>query len=442
MQNNLKQVLYITYFFPPLGGSASQGRVKYAKYLHNFGIYPIIITVKPVNYFAKDADLLTELPSSIKIFRSESLDPNRLLYLLHKLKFFLIKSPPKVKSTKQPIIFSEFIKKFIRSFFLIDEKVGWMPFCLTSSLRIIKKTKINLIMISIPPYHSAFTGWILSKLIQLPFILIYDDLWSLVPYTLYRNKLFKMLNEWIERRILKDVSYIGVTTPTAKEKMLAKYIFLKDKIDVLYYGWDEEDFLRIDGKKLEPKKVIKIGYAGTFHGYQTPKYFLSAFSQLLNEKQVSIDDFELHFIGNYSSEIMSLFKNAPIRRIIRCHPYLPHRECLTFLKQMDYLVIFLGGGEKSNAVVPAKLFDYFALKVPIIGFTHKGGDLWNILEKYGFPLAEFDDVKENMSLILNLTKHQKISCLSDDELKIYEKKNICFQLAKSIKRIIFLERQR
>lgn len=441
--NNLKRILYITYFFPPSGGSTSQRRLKYAKYLPHFGISPVVLTVKPIHYFAADANSLRELPSSVKVYRTESFDLNRLLYLVQKLTSLFHKSSGKNESTIQPIIFSESLKRLVRSLIPIDEKIGWMPFCFVKSLQIIKKLRIDAIMVSLVPYHSAITAWLLSKVTSIPFILEYGDLWNLVPYPLYRNLAFKALSEWIEREILEDASYVAVTTPSAKEKMLAKYPFLRrNNIETLYYGWDEEDFQHLEENSLKSYKSIKIGYAGTFHGYQTPRYFLDAFSQLLNKKQIDINDFELHFWGNYSGRIKSFFWKNPIKKMIHRHPYLTHRECLTFLKQMDYLAIFLGGGEKSNAVIPAKLFDYFALKVPIIGFTHKGGDLWNILEKYSFPVAEFDDIKENMSLILNLTKHQKISCLSDDELKIYEKKNICFQLAKSIKRIIFLERQR
>ena len=432
----MKQILYITYFFPPLGGSTSQRRLKYAKYLPHFGISPVVLTVKPIHYFAADANSLRELPSSVKVYRTESFDLNRLLHLFQRLTSLFHKASVKNESTVQPIIFSESLKRFVRSFIPIDEKIGWMPFCFVKSLRIIKKFRINAIMVSLVPYHSAITAWLLSKVTSIPFILEYGDLWNLFPYPLYRNRPFKALSEWMERGILQDVSYVGVTTPTAKEKMLEKYPFLKGKIDILYYGWDEEDFLRIDGKKLEPHKAIKIGYAGTFHGYQTPRHFLDAFSQLLNKKQISIYDFELHFIGNYSSEIKSLFENTTIVKMIKCHPYMPHRKCLAFLKQMDFLAIFLGGGEKSNAVIPAKLFDYFALKVPVIGFAHKGGDLWNILNKYGFPLAKFDDVKENMNLILSLVQKRPNVILSDQEMKLYEKKVICSKLATKIKRIV------
>jgi hypothetical protein len=437
MKDDFKQILYITYFFPPLGGSASQGRLKYAKYLPNFGINPIIITVKPVHYFATDTPLVKELPSSVRIYRSESFDPNRLLYLFRKLKSFFRKSSNKTKPTKPPVIFNESLKRFVRSFFPIDEKVGWIPLCFIKSVQIIKKFQIHAIMVSLAPFHSAVTSWLLSKVTSLPFILIYDDLWNLNPYPQYTNTLFKLLNEWLERRILKDVSYVVLTTPHAKEKMLTKFPFLKfNKTDVLYYGWDKEDFLNIEDRKFGKHKIIRVGYAGTFCGYRTPKYFLNAFAHLFNERKINLEDFELHFVGNYSKEIRELFEEPPVKQIIHLHPYMPHRECLSFLKQMDYLAIFLGGGDKSNAVIPGKLFDYFALKVPIIGFTHRGGDLWNMLVKYGFLVAEFDDVNDNMRLILNLMKHQKVSCLSDGELEIYEKKFICSRLAKRIKWII------
>ena len=437
----MKKVLYITYFFPPLDGIAPQRRLKYAKYLPNFGIEPIILTIKPIHYFAYDYGLLKDFPSFIKIYRTGSFDPNRLLYLLKRIKSLFYKSSSKVVNSAQPTIFSESLKKFIRSFFPIDEKIGWLPFCLIKGLKITQKYKVKAIVVSLPPFHSAITGWLISKITSLPLILEYEDLWNLAPYPLYKNIIFKILSEWLERKVLKDVAYVAVTTPTAKTKMLEKYPFLqKDKIDVHYYGWAREDFIHLEESKFISKKPIKIGYAGTFTGYQTPEYFLDAFAELVNKKKITINDFEFHFLGNYSKEIRELFKKPPVRQIIHLHPYMPHQECLAFMKQMNYLAIFLGGGNRSNVVIPGKLFDYLALKVPIIGFSHKGGDLWNILEKYGFPIAEFDDINENMKLILNLMKQKTVQCLTDEELIIYEKKYICSLLAKNIKRIIEQEK--
>ncbi|MGC9337291.1 MAG: glycosyltransferase [Candidatus Cloacimonadia bacterium] len=439
MNSRSDQVLYIKYFFPPLGGIAPIGGVKLAKYLLGFEIQPIILTVKPVHYFAYDFDLLDELPASVPVYRTASLDLNRLLYIAKNIKH-LAKRNSSVRSVGfSPSVFNERLKSFIRSCIPIDEKIGWLPFSLVKGLEIINKSDAKAIIVSIPPYHTAITGWILHKLTSLPLILEYADLWTLTPYPLHNNPLFRMLEEWAEQTVLKDAAYLTVTAPTARKKMRRKYPFLKKiPIDVLFYGWDRDDVAHLNFSKRSGSATgpIRIGYAGTFSGYQTPKYLLEALDRLLTQKLIRKDEIELHFIGNFSDEIQKLFKRGSIQEMIQIHPFMPHKQCLEFLTQMDYVAIFLGGKEKSKGVIPAKLYDYFAIKVPVIGLCPTGSDLAYLLHKHGFPTAEFDDVKENMELIMRLLQERPNRVLTDEELLPYERNYIYEKLAIRIKKII------
>ena len=45
-QKKLKRILIISYFFPPCSLTASQRVLSWAKWLHKFGYYPVIITRK------------------------------------------------------------------------------------------------------------------------------------------------------------------------------------------------------------------------------------------------------------------------------------------------------------------------------------------------------------------------------------------------------------
>lgn len=437
MNTNSEQILYITYFFPPLGGIAPIGRVKFAKYLEKFSIRPVILTVKPVHYFAYDFDLLDELPTSIPVYRTCSLDLNRLLYIAKSIKQLARRNHSARSVGFHPSVFNERVKSFIRSCIPIDEKIGWLPFALTKGLEIINKSAIKGIMVSIPPYHPAITGWLLHRLTSLPLIFEYEDLWTLTPHPLHHNPLFKVLEEWTEKRVLRDVSYITVTAPTARKKMRQKYPFLnKIPIDVLYYGWDKDDVANPNFSKKSTDGPIKIGYAGAFYGYQTPKYLLKALQELLTQKLITKENFELHFIGNFSDEIHELFNNHRIREIIKVHPFMPHKQCLEFLTQMDYVAIFLGGKEKSDGVIPAKLFDYFAIKVPIIGLCPEGSDLMYLLQKYGLPTAEFDDIKANMDLLIKILRERPYPTLTDEELLQYERNFIYEKLANRIRKVI------
>ena len=68
-----------------MGMGGTQRATKFAKYLPKFGCNPIVVTVKDVHYYAHDNSLLTEI-KGIPIYRTESLDPLRLIAWFKKLK--------------------------------------------------------------------------------------------------------------------------------------------------------------------------------------------------------------------------------------------------------------------------------------------------------------------------------------------------------------------
>ncbi|MCH6560776.1 hypothetical protein IH799_10545, partial [candidate division KSB1 bacterium] len=74
----LKKVLILAYYFPPLGMGGTQRPAKFVKYLPEFNWTPFVITVKDIAYYAKDLSLLNDVRDA-QIFRTGSLDPQRLL---------------------------------------------------------------------------------------------------------------------------------------------------------------------------------------------------------------------------------------------------------------------------------------------------------------------------------------------------------------------------
>ncbi len=70
-------ILYISYFYPPLGGPASLRNVKVVKYLAKEGISCDVITVSDIEYIQRDYSLLSEC-SEQRLIRTDSLDPMAL----------------------------------------------------------------------------------------------------------------------------------------------------------------------------------------------------------------------------------------------------------------------------------------------------------------------------------------------------------------------------
>ena len=87
----MKKVLFISNFFPPIGESDVQRRLKFAKYLPKFNWKPYLGTVKNISYYVSDSNLLNELPDEAEIYRTNFFDPLRISKLILDFFYKIIK---------------------------------------------------------------------------------------------------------------------------------------------------------------------------------------------------------------------------------------------------------------------------------------------------------------------------------------------------------------
>ena len=72
------KILYISYFYPPLGGPAALRNLKTVNYLQHSGAQIHLVTVDDIEYAYYDNSLLA-LQTEASITRTPSLDPMALL---------------------------------------------------------------------------------------------------------------------------------------------------------------------------------------------------------------------------------------------------------------------------------------------------------------------------------------------------------------------------
>ena len=75
MKHSRVKALIITYYWPPSGGSGVQRWLKFTKYLRDFGVEPVIYTVKNPSYPKQDHSLLRDIQKVLKSFDNQFLNP-------------------------------------------------------------------------------------------------------------------------------------------------------------------------------------------------------------------------------------------------------------------------------------------------------------------------------------------------------------------------------
>ena len=110
--------------------------MKFAKYLPRYGIEPIVLTRRNVAFHSFDEELQNEV-SKIKIIKTESFDPARILYILGMRIY-------RPKAWHMPI------KESIN---FPDNKLPWAPFAFVSA----KKLKFDIFgtTLTISPHKNS-----------------------------------------------------------------------------------------------------------------------------------------------------------------------------------------------------------------------------------------------------------------------------------------------
>ena len=91
-------------------------------------------------------------------------------------------------------------------------------------------------------------------------------------------------------------------------------------------------------------------------------------------------------------------------------------QVLEAMKKMDVLILVHGNDIfRCNEYIPSKLYDYMLVQRPILGLTHSGSELQQMLEQTGLVAAGSQNPDEIKTKINTLIEHWKNTGLPDLE---------------------------
>lgn len=408
----MKKVIFIAYFFPPLGGAGVWRSLKFAKYLPEFGWQPIIISAAASVSYGKDWSLLEEIPQEIEIHRIGHHEPKwkAWQYSRSKLK-----------------IAFDFPDSFRR----------WYSPAYREASGILQKEKVNLIFSSSAPFTSHLIAMKLKKKFNIPWVADFRDPWSgndelnlhyaeTLMQPLRNIMLSKIKNA--ENNILKTADKIVVASWYHKQQLCELHQVQGDKIAVITNGYDESDFAGIKGLNLYPNKLT-IYFVGSFY---------SGFKKIAS-------DFTNVIVGlNKRTEIVIVGKAASVMNQdvamdnLTCIYNIPKAKMLAFCLSSDFLLLIM---LPSAMWIPGKIFEYLRLGKPILALVPEEGDAAKIIKEAnaGFILSyDKEEMKKQLKEILGKYKEGafKDSLINYQYISQFERRETTERLAKKFDEVI------
>lgn len=339
-------VLMVAFHFPPLAGSSGiQRTLRFSRHLPEFGYLPLVLTTRALAYETTRDDLLDEIPAEVVVGRALALDCARHLSLF---------------------------KRYPAAWARPDRWASWRWDGVRLGSQMIRRYRPALIWSSFPIASAHVIAARLAEKFSLPWVADFRDPMAQDGYP--ADPVTHRLWMTIEHTTLLQAARAVFVTPGAAAHYTARYPEINPRrFALIENGYDEDSFTGIPPPTpttaLNPGKLTLLHSGIVYPSERDPRPLLSALSRL----PLDVPPFVVRFraCGN-DTWLRGLVAKHGLQGRVEVLPALPYRAALTEMCHADALLVMQAGN--CNAQIPAKLYEYFRARRPILALADPAGD--------------------------------------------------------------------
>lgn len=369
----MNNLLFITYFWPPASKATIHWPLKVIKYLPEYNWNPSVLTTEGEDFEALDESLLSDINPNLDVIKTKVWEP----FSLYRKFMGKGNGTPLVASeamSTTPKGIKHKVSKWIRwNLFIPDARVGWYPYAVKKGMEYLQENKIDRIVTIGPPHSTHLIGSALSKKTGIPFVPVLIDPWSDIVYykSFKRSGIATDIDKHFEKSVLRQASQVVFVTNGTREDYVNKYSFIKDKSQVLYWGYNETDFSGKKRTRTDSDEMV-ILHSGNIFDYQNPKNFWVTIRKRLDAGH----KIKIKFTGTVSPLIREEIINNQLDSVTEYLGVVPYKDMLQEVLNADVLLVC--PSEKRH--IPGKLFEYLRSGNPILAFNDDNPEVKGLIE--------------------------------------------------------------
>ena len=356
-----RKALIVTYYWPPAGGPGVQRVVKFVRQLADLGWQLVILTVEKPTSPVSDPSLLSHIPPDCKVYKTKSLEPfGAYRSFTGKAAGEAISKDIIVRRSDEK--WNEKIARLIRAnLFIPDARLGWLPFLLLTGRRIIRRERPTVIFSTSPPHSLQLGAALLARLSGCHWVADFRDPWVEAYWEseIEKSRFSFVLNRFLEHRVLSSADQV-----TTVSEGIGALFHRKSRCfyTVLYNGFETINTESVTAARF------RLLFIGNLSKYQSPEPIFRALAQL---PAGVLAQTEIVFLGKVFDDFTPLFSHYRQLPIVR-QAYLPFDAMMTYARAASLLLLIFHQTSYTRDYVTAKLFDYLALRKPILALGLKG----------------------------------------------------------------------
>lgn len=410
-----KKVLIISHTFPPIIKTGTLRVVGFANHLPSYGWTASVLTVdRKIKNTGNNQSLndVSDVSSVDQVYRVAALYGGNN---------------------------SGLKKNFTQFFEYPDAFAGWVLPAINRGYQILRNKQVDAIFSTFPVASAHLIAACLHRLTKVPWIADFRD--PMVQDGYPPSSIKRKIWSRIERSTVNNARTIIFTTESACRYYQERYSFLDSNRSVIIpNGYIESDFQGIDIEAASISKrykKIRFIHAGTVYAKErNPKHLFSALSDILKNKACTQDDFVIELYGAGDKDVIQPFidmvNQLGLSQVVKFYPHVPHEEMLGIMTNSDILLVLQDSC--CDYQIPAKVYEYFRLRKPIVALTTAEGDTGQlILKNEAGMVAPLDDTQAICSClegVINASKKgQSLPVIPEDRLAQFTREQQAGKLA-------------
>jgi glycosyltransferase involved in cell wall biosynthesis len=380
--NSPLKLLMICWAFPPDAQVGALRLARFSRYLPEFGIQPIVLTIE--DRFREIVD--SSLPSipGLRIERTEIAATAVDWYRRSKASVRAAgpasdqsASPPSANDRKS------FLRRQIATLLQFPgPDSGWYRPALQAARKLVREESIAGIFSSSPPTVSHRIAFRLKQECNLPWLADFRDPWFTSFDVDNEPMWWRYLNGMMESRCLRAADRLICNTDRMRQDFLRSHSELpQHKFVTITNGFDNSDGPPLKQTRARFQRLFL--HLGNIYGLRRIDTFCRAIESLVNGQKIDPSTFKIVFLGHVEPSLQAkargaapgLFQSGCIEFRARVDRHLAQQT----LWEADMLLLFQGGHDLQ---VPAKFHEYLLTGKPIFAVAQKGA-LTDVLDETG-----------------------------------------------------------
>jgi glycosyltransferase involved in cell wall biosynthesis len=308
-----------------------------------------------------DEALMREIPSTVVVHTAVdfSIGP-----VLDRFRERLLRSA--FRALAKPV---GYLQAWVQLWAIPDPRDGWLWPSFFRTVGVARAFRPDVIAVTGPPWTPAIAAALASRQTGIPFVLDYRDPWSESYFRRPLPQLSLKVNPAIERWVLARAG--GVTAAHREIIRRIRPLYSRRRPLSMWVpnGYDAEDFANTPAALPDR---FTLTYAGSFLTYRVPKVFIGTLEAMMKEGLIDPERFSLRLAGHVDVVKKFCDPSGPLLRSIDFRGYVSHEESIRLLQSSTANLILEIGVTKRNFYVPAKVYEVFAARRPVLLLCPEG----------------------------------------------------------------------